>query len=474
LICCPLCIGGAWGTAAGSEEGLGIFVDLQRQPSGPVTPYRYPATGDDPTENDRDLNALGSACPEVETEQQTGSLWRSDLDEASGVAPSRQNPGVLWVHNDYPGSHPGDADQIYAMDASGAILGTYTISVTPGARDPEDIAVGPGPLNGEDNPAAGHYIYWGDIGDNSNQYVEIRVKRIPEPLVDPELAPVSVTLSAEDGVDVITLRYPTGEHAPYHKDAETLMVDPLNGDIYVVTKRMFPNKVYRAAYPQSSSGTTTMAYVATLPATVGLAWITGGGISPDGRLIIVKSDGVTDRANIWIRATGTDMDEALGHSSCLYPLHAEPQGEAIGFNLDGTGFYTVSEAHHDSEPIWYYPLISEPEDAPTATTGSASSITPSSGTLKGTVNPNGASTTVVFEYGITTDYGDTAAAIQSPLTGTTPQAVSVPCTGLAPNTVYHFRVKADNSAGTGYGSDLMFTTKGAAMPWLLLLCEEER
>ena len=368
-----------------------------------------------------------------------------------------------------PRAHPGDADQIYAIDVSGAILGTYTISVTPGARDPEDIAVGPGPLNGEDNPATGYYIYWGDIGDNSNQYVEIWVKRIPEPPVVPELAPFSVTLSAEDGVDVITLRYPTGEHAPSHKDAETLMVDPLNGDIYVVSKRMFPNKVYRAAYPQSTSGATTMAYVATLPTTVGLAWITGGDISPDGRLIIVKNDGVTDRANIWVRATGTDMGEALGHAPCLFTLHAEPQGEAIGFDCDGTGFYTASEAHHDSEPIWYYPLIWEPEDAPIATTGNASSITPYSGTLNGTVNPNGASTTVVFEYGITTDYGHVAAAIQSPLTGATPQAVSAQCTGLFPNTVYHFRVKADNSAGTCYGSDLMFTTKGAAMPWLLLL-----
>jgi len=329
--------------------------------------------------------------------------------------------------------------------------------------------VGPGPLNGENNPAAGHYIYWGDIGDNTNQYAEIRVKRIPEPPVDPETAPVSVTLSAEDGVDVITLRYPTGEHAPSHKDAETLMVDPLNGDIYIVTKRMFPNKVYRAAYPHSTSGITTMAYVATLPTSTGLAWITGGDISPNGRLIILKNDGGIDYANIWVRATGTDMGEALGHTSCLYTLHAEPQGEAIGFTLDGTGFYTVSEAHHDSEPIWYYPLIWEAEDVPTATTGSAFFITPTSGTLNGTVNPNGASTTVVFEYGITTDYGHTAAAIQNPLTGTTPQVVSTPCTGLTPNTVYHFRVKADNSVGIGYGSDLIFTTKGAATPWLLLL-----
>lgn len=307
-------------------------------------------------------NAL-IVCPEIEPEQQTGSLLRSDLDEASGLASSTLNPGVLWVHNDYPGSHPADANQIYAMDISGAILGTFAISVTPGARDPEDIATGPGPLNGEENPAAGHFIYWGDIGDNSNQYSEIRVKRIPEPLVDPGQSHVFVTLGAEEGVEVITLTYPSGDQAPSHKDSETLMVDPLNGDIYIVTKRMFPNKVYRASYPQATSGTTTMTYVATLPADTGLNWITGGDISPDGRLIAVRNDGETDYANIWLRHTGMDMSEALGQTPCLYLLHGEPQGEAIGFNHDGTGFYTVSEAHHDSEPIWYYPLIIDTENA---------------------------------------------------------------------------------------------------------------
>ena len=340
-----------------SEKASAAFLDLRKKVSRSVTPPEVPSICDHSSAADEVVAASGQGCPEVGPEQQTGSLRRSDLDEASGLASSRQNPGVVWVHNDYPGSHPGDANQIYAMDASGTILGTYTISVTPGARDPEDIAVGPGPLNGEENPAAGYYIYWGDIGDNSNQYSEIRIKRVPEPLVDTGQSPVSVTLGAENGVEIITLRYPSDEQAPNHKDAETLMVDPLNGDIYVVTKRMSPNRVYRAAYPQPTSGTTTMTCVATLPAGVGLTWITGGDISPDGRFVIVKNDGLTDYASIWLRRTGEDLGEAVSREPCQYPLHAEPQGEAIGFNCNGNGFYTVSEAHHDSEPVWYYPLI---------------------------------------------------------------------------------------------------------------------
>ncbi|MDY6951454.1 MAG: hypothetical protein SWE60_08080 [Thermodesulfobacteriota bacterium] len=293
-------------------------------------------------------------CPAVESQQQVGTLRRSDLDEASGIAASRRNPGVLWMHNDYPGDHPEDANKIYAANTDGTIVGTFIISVTPGARDPEDIAIGPGPLNGEEEPPAGHYIYWGDIGDNGNRYSEIWVKRIPEPAVDLEQDPVTVTLSVHDGVDVIRLQYPSGGHGPSHKDSETLMVDPLSGDIYVITKRMYPNKVYRAPYPQSTSGVITMEYVATLPTGTGLSWITAGDISPDGSLVAVRNDGITDHANIWYRPSGTEMGAVLDQSPCLYQINAEPQGEAMGWDSGGSGFFTVSEAHHASEPIWYF------------------------------------------------------------------------------------------------------------------------
>ena len=95
---------------------------------------------------------------------------------------------------------------------------------------------------------------------------------------------------------------------------------------------------------------------------------------------------------------------------------------------------------------------------PTVTTGPATSITSNSATLNGTVNPNGASTTVIFEYGTTTSYGSTATATQSPLAGTGSQNVSASLTGLNPSTTYHFRVKATNSAGAIYGDDQTFTT----------------
>jgi hypothetical protein len=58
--------------------------------------------------------------------------------EASGIVASRQNPGVLWVHND-----SGAPPRVFAINARGDLLGICNVG---GAkiRDWEDIAVGPG------------------------------------------------------------------------------------------------------------------------------------------------------------------------------------------------------------------------------------------------------------------------------------------------------------------------------------------
>ncbi|WP_435751514.1 beta strand repeat-containing protein [Thauera sp. AutoDN2] len=101
--------------------------------------------------------------------------------------------------------------------------------------------------------------------------------------------------------------------------------------------------------------------------------------------------------------------------------------------------------------------------APTATTGTASTITATGATLGGTVSSNGASTTVTFDYGLDTNYGSSAAASQSPLAaGASGSSVSAAITGLSCNTTYHFRVKAVNSVGTTDGSDATFTTSACA------------
>jgi MSHA biogenesis protein MshQ len=96
---------------------------------------------------------------------------------------------------------------------------------------------------------------------------------------------------------------------------------------------------------------------------------------------------------------------------------------------------------------------------PAATTVAASSLSATGATLNGTVTSNGASTTVTFDYGLTTGYGSSITASQSPLAaGASGAAVSATLTGLTCNTTYHFRVNAVNSSGTTNGGDITFTT----------------
>jgi len=96
--------------------------------------------------------------------------------------------------------------------------------------------------------------------------------------------------------------------------------------------------------------------------------------------------------------------------------------------------------------------------APTVVTTAATSVGASSATLNGTVNANNQSSTVTFEYGLTTAYGTTVNAVPNTVTGFTVTPVSASLTTLALNQTYHYRVVAVNATGTSYGDDLTFST----------------
>ena len=96
--------------------------------------------------------------------------------------------------------------------------------------------------------------------------------------------------------------------------------------------------------------------------------------------------------------------------------------------------------------------------APSVTTNAATGVTGVVATLNGTVNANGASTAVSFQWGLTASYGNTATATPSPVTGGVPTAVLANLSGLLPVTTYHFRCVGTNAVGTTNGADMTFTT----------------
>jgi len=102
--------------------------------------------------------------------------------------------------------------------------------------------------------------------------------------------------------------------------------------------------------------------------------------------------------------------------------------------------------------------------APTVTTSAASLIEETTATLNGSITSTGGQNADLrgFDWGLTDVYGDswTEGTPGSYVYGT--GAFNHGITGLTQGTLYHFRAKARNSAGWGYGSDTTFTTKPEA------------
>ena len=99
--------------------------------------------------------------------------------------------------------------------------------------------------------------------------------------------------------------------------------------------------------------------------------------------------------------------------------------------------------------------ILQTSSTPAAATGSATSVSSTSATLNGTVNPNGRTTTWYFEYGTSTSYG-TKTAAKDAGAGTAAVAVSAAVTGLKTGRLYHVRLVASSDAGTSRGADQTF------------------
>src|SRR5436190_10532348 len=89
--------------------------------------------------------------------------------------------------------------------------------------------------------------------------------------------------------------------------------------------------------------------------------------------------------------------------------------------------------------------------------GMATNAATNSVTISATVNPDGLTSRIYVQWGTTTNYGSFSLT-NTLVAGTTNMSINIALSGLAPLTVYHCRVVAENGAGVSYGSDLTFET----------------
>jgi hypothetical protein len=170
---------------------------------------------------------------------------------------------------------------------------------------------------------------------------------------------------------------------------------------------------------------------------------TGGTVPVDGGKY-VQGATVTVSAN-------TGFLTRSGHVFLEWNTAADGSGTA--YSASGSATFTMGTANVTLYAQW--------RSAPTVTTNAATGISSTGATLNGTVNDNGADTTVTFDYGLSApDYGTNVAATTGGTitAGTGSTSVAKTLTGLTCNTTYHFRANGVSSAGSTNGLDASFTT----------------
>jgi hypothetical protein len=256
--------------------------------------------------------------------ERLAELKNKDLKEVSGIASSVNNPKHIWVHND-----AGNKAEVYLLDESLNVKMTCELKGIAN-RDWEDIAVGPGPDGNK------IYVYVGDIGDNDGKHRDKYVYRFQEPVLKEDEKSVVIS-----DFDKITFRLNDGP-----KDTETLMVDPTTKNLYVVTKREDPVHVYELKYPYDEEVVTAQRTIS-LP----MSRIVGGDLSRDGNEILLKN---ADDIFYWNGESSLPLIEKMKTPAFNIPYEKEPQGEAITWASDGSGFYTLSEVPKGKTAYLYF------------------------------------------------------------------------------------------------------------------------
>ena len=249
----------------------------------------------------------------------------ADLDrplvEASGLAVSRRQPGVIWIHND-----SDSPPRLFAHSTDGTRIGVVNVPGLRSQRQWEDIASGPCP--------AGDCLYIGDIGDNLATRPYPAILRVREPASD----------ATEGAVpERFRFNYPDGP-----VDAEAIFVLP-DTTVYVITKgRHGPITLYRIPHLELP-GPVILERIQDL--SDGLVqlphMVTGASASPDGSLIAVRTYSFLQ---LYRMIDGRLAPLLAGDGYDLGPL-GEPQGEAVAVLDDGTVFLASEEGPFNRQPF---------------------------------------------------------------------------------------------------------------------------
>ncbi len=232
-------------------------------------------------------------------------IQTSDVDEASGMAASSKNPGVVWINND-----SGDGPFLYAIEVRTGRLRAYLKLSGVRARDWEALRITPD-----------GYFLIGDFGDNDAERRDCCLYRTVEPLLPPGYG---ARLKA-GRVEKIPLAYPSGP-----RNAEALLIHPKTGAFFIVTKSESGiSEVY--AGPQLKKIGTVRTGGET----------TDGAISPDDKEFTLLT---YEKLLFWRWPAGKSLADVLKTRPSMLPIPRElKQAEALCYAPGGKTLYLTTE-----------------------------------------------------------------------------------------------------------------------------------
>ena len=251
--------------------------------------------------------------------KQIGTITDKSLDEVSGLVASRNNAEVFWVNND-----SGDKARFYAIHSSGKLLAKVEIEgVT--SIDWEELSIG----SGKDGKPA---LYIFDAGDNDKARDDYVIYRVPEP------TNISDQKITKDMVESFPFSYPDGHH-----DCEGIFVDPVSGQIILITKTYKADcGVYAFPMPLRAGEKVVLEKVSGkhIKSIERLRTVTGAAISPDGLRVAIRTYFGAFELE---REKGKALATIFDNEPTIIKAPLLKQAEAIAYSLDGKSILMTSE-----------------------------------------------------------------------------------------------------------------------------------
>jgi len=255
-------------------------------------------------------------------------LANRSIDESSGVAVGRVNPGVFWTHND-----SGDSPTLYAFNRKGEHLATVHVAGA-AARDWEDICSFK--LGGKG------VLLIGDFGDNARARARCTLYAVHEPKLPAKRPDRALSATV---VQRVHFRYADGA-----ANCESVAFDPTSRTVVIVTKSTRPAGVYLLPWPKRPADEPVVLQCA---ARLDLPETTAMDISPDGRRAVVLTYG---DAYEYARGAKQTWADAFKRKPRKLKMPRRGQGESICYGPAGRSLYLTSEGA--PMPLWEVPAAS--------------------------------------------------------------------------------------------------------------------